>query len=403
MTGEEGNGRPGSPLLSVWLRPRKTIAQIVTTRTTRWVLLLAILGGMSAIASELVNVGLADNLLSWRGLPVWTVGAAALAVLNLYVTSYIAAWIGRMMSGQASAQAVRAALAWSQLPLILGFVVNAIMLGALHMFGTAPLASPMAIGGFNLILIGTGLWSFVLLLLMISRIQHFGFWQTIAVYLLGVVLPWPLLLAFSVRTLLFQPFSIPAVSMAPTLLVGDYMFANKFAYGYGRFTPPFGPWGFSGRIFASDPKVGDVVVFALPKDPSTTYVKRVVGLAGDRIQMRNGLLYINGTPVQRERLSDVHGDFCGTSVLPVKRWRETLPNGKSYETLDCVDNGFYDNTVEYVVPPGHAFMMGDNRDNSTDSRVLFAIGYIPLDNIYGRASMIFYSRVSNDRAGTMVR
>ncbi len=124
------------------------------------------------------------------------------------------------------------------------------------------------------------------------------------------------------------------------------------------------------RIFGSQPDRGDVVVFRLPKDDSTDYIKRVIGLPGDRIQMINGLLHINGEPVKRERIEDYHRDRRSDRAIRVKRWRETLPNGVSYTTLDLQDNGFYDNTQEYVVPAGHYFMMGDNRDNSTDSRVL---------------------------------
>jgi signal peptidase I len=227
----------------------------------------------------------------------------------------------------------------------------------------------------------------------------------IAVILLSLIFSPPLF-----RTFLFQPFNIPARSMMPTLLVGDYFFVSKYAYGYTHYSLPFSPPLFSGRIFGSAPLRGDVVVFRLPKDDNVDYIKRVVGLPGDRIQMKRGLLYINDTPVMRERLTDYtgEGDSCGTDAdAGIKRWRETLPNGVNYETLDCVDNGLYDNTNVYTVPPGHFFMMGDNRDNSTDSRVISAVGYIPLENIVGRAGLIFYSRsptaVRSERIGTVVR
>jgi len=203
-----------------------------------------------------------------------------------------------------------------------------------------------------------------------------------------------LLIALVIRTFLFQPFNIPSGSMKATLLVGDYLFVSKYSYGYTHYSIPLSPPLFSGRIFGSEPSRGDVVVFRLPKDDSTDYIKRVIGLPGDRIQMKDGLLYINDKPVERTRVADYVGeDPCGQSeaIARVKRWRETLPNGVSYESLDCQDNGFYDNTIEYQVPQGHYFMMGDNRDNSQDSRVQSAVGYVPFENIIGRAQMIFFS------------
>src|SRR6185295_681138 len=194
-----------------------------------------------------------------------------------------------------------------------------------------------------------------------------------------------LLIALVIRTFLFQPFNIPSGSMKATLLVGDYLFVSKYSYGYSHYSIPLSPPLFSGRIFGSEPNRGDIVVFRLP---------------GDRIQMREGLLHINDKPVKRERLSDYIGeDPCGSDATArVKRWKETLPNGVSYESLDCVDNGFYDNTNVYTVPAGHFFMMGDNRDNSTDSRVLSAVGYVPFENIVGRAQMIFFSIAEGEHA-----
>jgi signal peptidase I len=202
------------------------------------------------------------------------------------------------------------------------------------------------------------------------------------------VLVQALLIALVFRTLLFQPFSIPSGSMKATLLIGDYLFVSQFSYGYSRYSLPFSPPLFSGRIFASEPQRGDVIVFRLPSDETKDYVKRLIGLPGDRIQMIGGLLHINGKPVQRERISDFVDDETGATV---RRWRETLPNGVSYNTLDLYDDAELDNTDEYVVPPGHYFMMGDNRDDSADSRVLELVGYVPFDHLIGKAQIIFFS------------
>lgn len=200
-----------------------------------------------------------------------------------------------------------------------------------------------------------------------------------------------LILAFIVRVFLFQPFNIPSGSMIPTLLVGDYLFVSKYAYGYSRYSFPFGPDLFSGRIWAEDPKRGDVVVFKLPRDDETDYIKRVIGLPGDEIQMISGVLQINGEPVKKERISDFVLEDPSGRERHLTRYRETLPNGVSYPVLDLVNEGIGDNTEIYKVPENHFFMMGDNRDNSTDSRFLSEVGFVPFENLVGRAEIIFFS------------
>jgi signal peptidase I len=212
-----------------------------------------------------------------------------------------------------------------------------------------------------------------------------------------------LIIALIIRTFLFQPFNIPSGSMKETLLVGDYLFVSKYTYGYSRYSIPFSPPLFSGRIWSGNPERGDIVVFRLPKDDTTDYIKRVIGLPGDRVQMIEGVLHINDEPVKRERIEDFIEDEEGGRTTRVKRWRETLPNGVSYTTLDLIDNGFYDSTSVYTVPAGHYFMMGDNRDNSTDSRVLSQVGYVPLQNIVGKAQVIFFSIHEGERAWELWR
>ena len=206
-----------------------------------------------------------------------------------------------------------------------------------------------------------------------------------------------LIIALVIRTFLFQPFSIPSGSMKSTLLIGDYLFVSKYSYGYSRFSFPFGPPLFSGRVLASVPERGDVVVFKLPRDNSTDYIKRVIGLPGDKIQVIGGIVHINGQPVKRERIGDYSETDGNGGEVTVPRYRETLPNGKTYTVLDLVDNGYADNTQEYVVPADHFFMMGDNRDNSTDSRFLNMVGYVPFENLVGKAQVIFLSLRDDDR------
>ena len=204
---------------------------------------------------------------------------------------------------------------------------------------------------------------------------------------------------FVIRVVLFQPFSIPSGSMIPTLRIGDYLFVSKFSYGWSKHSIPRSPPLFKGRIFASEPKRGDVIVFKHPADNSTDYIKRLVGLPGDTIQVINGVLHINGEAVKLERIKDFNGQpgTCnrrGSDNINVARYIETLPNGVKHEILDCSPNSEGDNTRVYEVPPGFYFMMGDNRDNSTDSRFR-ELGFIPRENLVGRARIIHMSIETN--------
>jgi len=225
-----------------------------------------------------------------------------------------------------------------------------------------------------------------------------GVWETIKVVIQA------LLIAFVVRLFLFQPFNIPSESMVPTLRVGDYLFVNKLSYGYGPYSFNFSAsiggrelFGvdkvpFSGRVLQfGEPQRGDVLVFKVPSDNKTDYIKRLIGLPGDKIQVTGGVLYLNGKAVERKRIKD----FIATEKhgQHIQQYRETLPNGVSYITHNLVDSNYpgADNTSVYTVPARHYFMMGDNRDNSSDSRFPSPVGFVPYENLVGRATILFFS------------
>ena len=217
-----------------------------------------------------------------------------------------------------------------------------------------------------------------------------GFFETIKTIVYAI------LIALVVRTVAYEPFNIPSGSMIPTLLVGDYLFVSKFSYGYSRFSLPFGLPLFSGRFLAfHHPQRGDVAVFKLPTDTSTDYIKRLVGLPGDKIQMIHGNLFINGEMVPRRQVEDyVYQE--GGQVILMHQYIESLPRGPGEPPLDhpiikIGDDGPLDNTAVYEVPQGYYFAMGDNRDNSQDSRVISAVGFVPAENLVGRAQFLFFS------------
>ena len=196
-------------------------------------------------------------------------------------------------------------------------------------------------------------------------------------------------LALGFRSLLFEPFNIPSGSMIPTLLVGDYLFVSKYSYGYSRYSFPFGVAPFDGRIFEKPPKRGDVAVFRQPQNESVAFIKRIVGLPGDRMQVVNGVLRINDIAVNRNRKGFTNASD-GYNVIRFAVYEETLPNGKSYLIQERSDDDLLDNTNVFLVPEGHYFTMGDNRDNSRDSRTT-SVGMVAAENLIGRAERLFFS------------
>lgn len=192
------------------------------------------------------------------------------------------------------------------------------------------------------------------------------------------------------RSLLFEPFHIPSGSMKSTLLVGDYIFVSKYAYGYSRYSFPFAPKIFEGRIFYHMPQAGDVVVFRPVGKENVNYIKRIIGLPGDKVQLINGDLYINDKKVQYEKITDFIDIDKNNNKTVFPRYEETIYNGRKYEILklDKLSGSYGNNTEVYTVPQGHFFVLGDNRDNSQDSRY---IGFIPMENLIGRAEIVALS------------
>jgi signal peptidase I len=212
---------------------------------------------------------------------------------------------------------------------------------------------------------------------------------------------WAVVIAVGIRSLLFEPFTIPSGSMVPTLLVGDFVFVSKFSYGYSRYSFPFAAVPIPDRIFGGEPARGDVAVFRLPSNPSENYIKRLVGVPGDRIQVKGGILHINGEAVRRERSAECRTRAGGAE--PDKTgYAETMPGGRRHCIFERTDRDELDDTPEFAVPPRHYFAMGDNRDNSVDSRYRAPdgsrpVGFIPAANLVGRAEIVWLSLADDVR------
>ena len=218
-----------------------------------------------------------------------------------------------------------------------------------------------------------------------ARRKSSGFWETVRTVVYAI------LIALVVRTVAFEPFNIPSGSMVPSLLIGDYLFVSKYSYGYSRHSLPFSVPLFDGRLLFTEPERGDVAVFKLPRDNRTDYIKRIIGLPGDRIRLERGVVYLNGEPVMRQRIEDYRERIPEANGYAIAQFIETLPNGRAYRVIEFTEGGGLDDTQEYVVPADHYFALGDNRDNSQDSRVANGVGFIPRENLVGRAEVLFFS------------
>ena len=209
-----------------------------------------------------------------------------------------------------------------------------------------------------------------------------------------------LIIALIIRSFLFQPFYIPSSSMEPNLLVGDRLFVSKYSYGYSRHSLPFSPNLTNKRYLSKNPERGDVVVFKTPADNRTDYIKRLIGLPGDTLQIINGDLYLNNKKIKRNKIKITININCGNGILNVSAFEEILPNGKSYIAVYNKE-GTMQNTDKFIVPDGHFFFMGDNRDCSKDSRFLSSVGYVSFNNLVGKAKIIFFS--NNKKKGAFFK
>ena len=203
-----------------------------------------------------------------------------------------------------------------------------------------------------------------------------------------------LIIAIVIRSLFIQPFYIPSSSMEPTLLVGDRLFVTKYSYGYSKHSFPFSPPILDKRIMFKSPKRGDVIVFKTPADNRTDYIKRLIGLPGDKIQFINANLYLNSNEILKSKIKNKTKIYCGNKTIDVYRFEEKLPDGKRFHTVYLKDYT-YQNSDEFTVPKDHYFFLGDNRDCSKDSRFLSSVGYVHKDNLVGKAQFIFFSSDKN--------
>lgn len=379
-----------NPWTAIWWKPQAAINAVVQRAGKSYTLMLAALMG---IATLIGFAALIPNL-HWFAVVVFAFLVGPLAgLLALYVDGAVLSWIGRPLGGSASQRTLRTAIAWAAVPNIAALLI---MLGGIAVFRQDFLLAFAAPDGVdNPVLLTVAvvaallpLWGVFLRIRTVGAVQRFGILRataSVAASILAI-----LAVAAAIRIFLFQPFSVPSSSMEPTLRIGDNFFADKRSYGLSRYSFPFDA-GFNGRLGAAAPQRGDIVVFKLPTDRKVDYVKRVIGLPGDEILVQHGVVQINGTPVPKRPMGDVTVDTGDGRAYTIPSFEETLPEGRKIVVVEMEPDGAYDNVGPFKVASGHYFVMGDNRDNSMDSRSAEQVGMIPAENIFARASIIYFS------------
>lgn len=375
---------------SIWWQPQATVHALVGGDARASTLVLAALAGIATA----ISIGSMAPYLHWFALLTGAlVAGPVFGLLALYVEGALLAWTGRPLGGRARQDALRTAIAWAELPNVAGL---AITFGAFAVFrqefmrAYAQVSGPRdpALDGVVVVLALLAVWAIALRIRTVGAVQNFGIIRSVVN--VAAVLLVMAAAALAIRTFLLQPFVISAGSMEPALRVGDYVFADKRRYGFSRYSFPIDA-GFDGRIGGGTPARGDIVVLKLPSDPRIDYVKRVVGLPGDEILMERGVLHINGTAVPRRRLGDVVLRTGPGPEQTLAAFEETLPEGRTLTVLDSGPDGPYDDFGPVRIAAGHYFVLGDNRDNSVDSRDQQQVGPIPADHIVGHVSLIYFS------------
>jgi signal peptidase I len=385
-----------SPLRLIWFRPTEAMA-VIARRPGPAVALAAVAGALGLL---IVFAPALPPQIALRGrdvvlLPALTGLLALVSIAGLYLSGWVTNALARGFGGDGSAGLTRAAIAWSQ---VIAIPFDVVALPLILYLKSAPAANVKLSLALFLAGVMTSIWSFVVFIRMLGYANNLSLPRAVVVALLQFVILLGAAVGF--RVFIAQPFVAVNSSMVPTLISGDLFAVSKRAYGYSRYSFPFAPRLFSGRVRSIAPARGDLVVFRHPVQAGRDDVSRVIGLPGDRVQMRQGRLYINDRIAERRQISPAPAPDLNGKMTAAATYEETLPGGPTHLIVELRgDNGAFDETKAYTVPEGHYFMLGDNRDNSLDSRAdqkTQGVGFVPAENLIGRGEGVFFSVRQDD-------